>query len=86
MPDDRVEFDIYRETNTIRMRTPYQPEFVEELKALIPYHDRDPRRNPDHGWDGDAKEWGFPSSYLDDVIGLCERYFPRLTPDLNEAD
>lgn len=57
--------NIYWDTkvNLYRINTPYNAQFVDKFKALIPYQDR--------GWDAATRTWAFCEQYLTSVSELC---------------
>lgn len=67
----RAEVFYDQATNRIGIRTPYNPEFITELKAFISPGART--------WDGPTKTWYANTSYLDTVERLIHKYFPDAT-------
>ena len=58
-------------TNRIGIRTPYNVEFITELKTFVSPGART--------WDGSTKTWYANASYLDAVERLVKKYFPDAT-------
>lgn len=53
--------------------TPYNANFVNQLKALVP---------PDlRMWEGDEKRWYVFESFVEQVIELAENYWPNIDTD-----
>lgn len=63
------------DTDTVFMKAPYNKQFVEGLKELIPYEYRNPRIIEGRGWDPATKMWGFASDYVDEVCELARDHF-----------
>lgn len=60
-------------------RTPYAPDFIDELKRTIPF--------PYRRWDAGHKVWIIDTIFEDELVDLCEEHFGevRITrPDANE--
>jgi hypothetical protein len=58
---------IWSEGSWLFVRTPYDKEWIAELKIDIPYAGRK--------WDADQKLWKVDPAYLDDLIDVTEKYF-----------
>ncbi len=56
----RGEFGMY-------LDSPYNPEFIEEMKATVPHEDRK--------WDPEKKEWWISDAWLDEVDALLFQHF-----------
>lgn len=60
------------------IKTPYHAAFIDQMKAIIPYFDRDYRRVEGYGWDAwGTREWGFCPVYLDEIIEQARLYWPN---------
>jgi hypothetical protein len=68
---------IYREEDRLRVVTPYVREFVDDLKARIPYHAR--------GFDPEAKHWLIDRDYEEDLETVMSDYFD-VTTVVSEAE
>jgi len=59
-------------TGRIALRTPYDTDFLDEFRGVVP---RDNRT-----WDKPAKLWYVDIHFLDQLVALCERYFEVEVP------
>jgi len=66
----KAKATLWLEGAWIKVRTPYVPSFVADLKAIIPRGQRK--------WDPDEKVWCVDPAYDEDLIALCERMFDRV--------
>lgn len=51
------------------LESPYNPQFIEALKATVPPDERK--------WDSKRKQWWISDAYLDEVDGLLFEYFEK---------
>jgi len=68
---------LYREGGRLRVITPYVPEFVDDLKARIPYHAK--------SFDRESKHWLVDEDYEEDLFDVTSDYF-EVTLVVSEAD
>lgn len=61
---------LWLEGSWIKVRTPYIPSFVTDLKAVVP---RGLRK-----WDQEERVWLVDPSYDEELIKLCERFFDKV--------
>ena len=51
----------------VKLRTPYNKTFIDELKNIIPYQNR--------RWVADEKLWSVDIHFMEKALALCEKYF-----------
>jgi hypothetical protein len=61
---------LLREGDRTRVVTPYVPEFVEDLKAEIPYYAKQ--------FDRESKHWVVDGEYEDTALEIASRYFEAI--------
>lgn len=62
----------------LKVVTPYNADFVDELKSNI---------QPSHRqWDPDNKHWLINDLYLEDLVNMCQRHYDEIETDLKEGD
>lgn len=71
MSNNHVQIFWDIDTSLYRVRTPYDKNFVDEFKGMIPWQER--------GWDGATRTWGFTEAWLVQVDQLVEKHFPHCT-------
>lgn len=59
----------------LKVSTPYNPDFVAELKASIPYSGRE--------WVKILKAWLVEPQYLKEIEQLCQKHFSELHSSVN---
>jgi len=72
----RIWWDF--EEGRYRLKTPYDAEFVDDLKDCVFYQGR--------SWDGVSKTWLFDRDYLENVCQLCSEYFGNVSVTGNEKE
>ena len=58
---------VDRSSGKICLRTPYNEEYLEEFRKLIPKEYRQ--------WDRSIKVWLIDPHFMEDIVRLCEKYF-----------
>jgi len=62
----------------VRVLTPYNVDFVDDLKSSLPGHHR--------MWDKGAGHWLVNEAYLEDLVNVCRKYFNEVVTDLGEEE
>ncbi len=76
---DNATIWIDKKTGMVNLKTPYDPEYIDKFRELVP--------QPDRRWDKDNKIWKFNSKYIDDVVSLTEKYFNlEMLPEISVSD